>query len=150
MSEPFTAVEEMIRCLAKDVNPAVSLRQRVLTASRIARERHLSRIRIRRTSCWVLMCLCLIYCGAQVQWDYFQTPGGPNGSELSASRGRAVSDSQSSAVSDSQGSMGSERTVIISRAEESSPIINDPIEWETAESHWKRRDRQSTLISHYF
>ena len=72
MSEPLTAVEEMIRSLAEDVKPAVSLRQRVLTASRIARERQLGRIRIRQTSCWFLIGLCAIYAGVQVPWRRFK------------------------------------------------------------------------------
>ena len=142
MSEPFNTVEEMIRGLAEDVNPAVSLRQRVLTASCIARERQLSRIRIQRTSCWFLICLCAIYAGAQVPRYTFPTLGGPNDSERFGARGQAVGDSQ--------GSIGYERSAIASREEVPSPVFNDPIEWEMAESHWKQRDRQSMLISHYF
>ena len=142
MSEPLTAVEEMIRSLAEDVKPAVSLRQRVLTASRIARERQLGRIRIRQTSCWFLIGLCAIYAGVQVPWSTFQTLGGPNDRERYAARDFAVSDLE--------GAIGCDRTAIVSRIEAPSPVFNELIEWETAESHWKRRDRQSTLISHYF
>ena len=142
MSEPFAAVEEMVRSLAEDVNPAVSLRQRILTASHIARERQLSRIRFRRTSCWFLLCLCMVCAGTQVHWSDFQSPGGHHDGELSAARDRAVKDSQSF--------MGYAVSVIVSQTEASSPVFSDSIEWETAESQWKRRDRQSTLISHYF
>jgi hypothetical protein len=142
MSEPFTTVEEMIRGLARDVKPAVSLRQRVLTASRIARERQLRRIRIRQTSCWFLIGLCAIYAGAQVQWSAFPTQGSPNEGERFAASGLAICDSP--------GSIDCDHSEIVGPAEASSPVFNDPVEWEMAESHWRRRDRQSTLISHYF
>ena len=142
MSERFYAVEEMIRCLAEDINPAISLRQRVLAASHTARVRQLRRIRIQRASSCFLMCLCLMYVGIQVQWSFFQTLDSPIDREHFVARGHAVEDSH--------GIMSDMTVAIVSQVEVPTSHFSDPIEWEAAESHWKRRDRHSALISRYF
>lgn len=142
MSEPFTAVEEVIRDLADDVNPAVSLRQRILAASHSARERQLRRVRIQRAAGCFLTSLCLICVGILVQWSFLQVLGSPDDLEHSVARGHAVEDSHD-LMSDTE-------TAIVSQVEISSSPVSDPIEWEMAKSHWKRRDRQSALISRYF
>ena len=143
MSEPFAAVEEMIRCFGKDVNPAVSLRHRILAASLAARERQLRRIRIVRNSCWSLACLGVVYAGAHVPWSHFQTIVDSNSSELSAAMSPVLNDAQF--LSDF------ERSDAFNPPEEiASPIFSESVEWEMAESHQKRRDRQSEVISHYF
>ena len=142
MSEPFTAVEEMIRCLAEDVNPAISLRHRVLAASHNARVRQLRQIRIQRASSCVVMCLCLMYVGIQVRWSFFQTLDSPGDREHIVAWGHAVEDSH--------GIMSDMTVAIASQVEVPTSHFSDPIEWEAAESHWKRRDRHSALISRYF
>lgn len=142
MSEPFAELEDAIRSFAKDVHPAVSLRQRILTASRDARERQSNRIRVQRNACCLVLGLCVIYAGMQVQWSSLQTFGGSNGDALAATSGHAIKESQSSTLD--------ERSAMVSETERMSPVFDDPIEWRTADSHWKRRDRQAALISHYF
>lgn len=142
MNESFAALEEMIRELADDANPATSLRQRILIASHNSRVKQLRRVRILRTAGWTLTSLCLIYVGILVQGSFRQLLDSPHDYEHSVARGDAMENSHD-LMSDST-------TAIASQMEASTSHFSDPIEWATAESHRKRRDRQSALISRYF
>lgn len=142
MNEPLAAVEDMIRELAEDVSPAISLRQRILTASHNARVRQLRRVQIQRAAGGFVASLCLMCVGILVQSSFLHTLGSPHDHEQSVVRVPVLENSR--------GLMNDATNADVSQVEVSTGHLSDPIEWETANSCWRRRDRQSALISRYF